>query len=123
MADTNFDNANAIDLGCGTGILSFLLCQRGVKRIFAVDNIENAVIATQTNSQALGYNDKIKSMYLDVVENYNVNKKVVYDEDNKSENVKMNKGIKQIVKQQNYDQVLTNLKYLLIKLELIQCLI
>jgi hypothetical protein len=107
LTDFNFDKANAIDLGSGTGILSFLLVQRGMKRVFAIDNMENAVVATQSNSQALGYHDKIKSVLLNIVENYGEDDIKEY---NQEVRVKYNKGIKEIMRQKNHDELLLNLQ-------------
>lgn len=61
---------NCIDLGCGTGILSFLLCNYGLNRIFAVDNNPKAIEATKLNSQSLGYHENIKEVLFDLQENY-----------------------------------------------------
>jgi hypothetical protein len=105
LVDFNFDSTNAIDLGCGTGILSFLLTQRGMKRVFAVDNMENAVLATQSNAQALGYHDKIKTVRLDIVQHYD-SASVKFSEQENEARVKVSKGIKQIEKQKNYDELL-----------------
>ena len=64
-----------------------------MKRVFAVDNIENAVLATQSNAQALGYHDKIKSVMLDIVENYGEHEEQVK---NQEVQVKYKKGIKAV---------------------------
>jgi tRNA/tmRNA/rRNA uracil-C5-methylase (TrmA/RlmC/RlmD family) len=61
---------NCIDLGCGTGVLSLIMSQYGLPRIFAVDNNENAILSTRTNSQAFGYFENIRAVQLDIVENY-----------------------------------------------------
>ncbi len=61
---------NCIDLGCGTGVLSLIMSQYGLPRIFAVDNNENAVLSTRTNSQAFGFFENIRAVKLDIVENY-----------------------------------------------------
>jgi hypothetical protein len=69
---------NCIDLGCGTGILSFLLCNYGLNRVFAVDNNPKAIEATKINSQSLGYHENIKEVLFDLQENYfeeKINKK------------------------------------------------
>ena len=110
LTDFNFEKSNAIDLGCGTGILSFLLCQRGMKRVFAVDNLENAVISCQSNAQALGFHDKIKPVFLDIVENYGIGNIESLEYSENGSIVKVNKGIKQIIKQKNHDDLLEKLK-------------
>ncbi len=61
---------NCIDLGCGTGVLSLLMSQYGLPRIFAVDVNENAIVSTRTNSQAFGYFENIRAVKLDIVEKY-----------------------------------------------------
>ena len=61
---------NCIDLGCGTGILSFLLCNYGLDRIFAIDKNSKAIEATKLNSQSLGYHENIKELLFDLKENY-----------------------------------------------------
>jgi hypothetical protein len=61
---------NCIDLGCGTGVLSLIMSQYGLPRVFAIDNNDNAILSTRTNSQAFGYFENIKALKLDLVENY-----------------------------------------------------
>jgi len=61
---------NSIDLGCGTGILSFLLCNYGLDRIFSIDNNPRAIEATKMNSQSLGYHENIKELLFDLNEFY-----------------------------------------------------
>jgi hypothetical protein len=61
---------NCIDLGCGTGILSLMLSNYGLPRIFAIDNLENALMATRSNSQAFGFYENIRALKLDLVEKY-----------------------------------------------------
>lgn len=73
---------NCIDLGCGTGILSFLLCNYGVNRIFAVDNNPKAIEATKINSQSLGYHENIKEVLFDLQENYYEEKKKMQETKN-----------------------------------------
>ena len=68
---------NCIDLGCGTGILSFIMCNYGLNRIFAVDINEKAIEATKLNSQSLGYHENIKEVLLDLKENYYREKKEI----------------------------------------------
>lgn len=61
---------NAIDIGCGTGILSLIMASHGIPRIFAVDSFDKSIEATTTNVQALGYVETIKPVQLDLVEEY-----------------------------------------------------
>jgi ribosomal protein L11 methylase PrmA len=64
--------SNCIDLGCGTGVLSLIMSQYGLPRIFAVDNNENAILSTKTNSQAFGFFENIRPVKMDIIENYKV---------------------------------------------------
>jgi methylase of polypeptide subunit release factors len=70
IRDIKLNTKNCIDLGCGTGVLSLLMSQYGLPRIFAIDSNENALLATRTNSQAFGYFENIKAIKLDLVEKY-----------------------------------------------------
>jgi hypothetical protein len=81
IRDLKLNTKNCIDLGCGTGILSLLMSQYGLPRIFAVDNNENAILATRTNSQSFGFFENIRSIYLDIIEKYGGNKKESKDSD------------------------------------------
>lgn len=88
---------NCIDLGCGTGILSFLLCNYGLARIFSLDNNPKAIEATKLNSQSLGYHENIKELLFDLKENY-------YEEKTKNEK-------KQKQEEKNYQLLIKNFKY------------
>lgn len=72
IRDLKLKTNRCVDLGCGTGILSLLMSQFELPRIFALDMSESAVMATKSNAQALGYYDNIKSVKIDVVKNYYV---------------------------------------------------
>ena len=60
----------SIDLGCGTGILSFLLCKYGLGKVDAIDVNEKCIDATKINSQSLGYNEYIKEIEFDLTKDY-----------------------------------------------------
>jgi len=75
IKDLRTQTKNCVDLGCGTGVLSLLLSQYSLPRIFALDNNENAILATKSNSQAFGYFDNIKAMSMDLVNSYYINNK------------------------------------------------
>jgi tRNA1(Val) A37 N6-methylase TrmN6 len=71
VRDLKIKTNRCADLGCGTGILSLIMSQYDLPRIFAMDKSDNAVQATKSNAQALGYFDNIKSVKFDIVEHYN----------------------------------------------------
>ena len=50
---------NAIDIGVGSGILSFQLIQNGFKNIFATDTNKNAIIGVAEESKRLGFEELI----------------------------------------------------------------
>jgi len=50
---------NAIDIGVGSGVLSFQLIQNGFENIFATDTNKNAIIGVNEESIRLGYEKKI----------------------------------------------------------------
>jgi ribosomal protein L11 methyltransferase len=49
MLGINFKDAEVLDFGCGTGILSILASRLGAKHIVAIDNDTNACLNTQDN--------------------------------------------------------------------------
>ena len=51
-----------LDLGTGSGILSFFACQVGARRVFAVDSTHSADLAAFLTRQ-LGYSDRIEVMH------------------------------------------------------------
>lgn len=60
---------NVIDMGVGSGILSFQLIQNGFEDILAVDTNKNAIIGVEEESKRLGYEDKISVKHSDLFEN------------------------------------------------------
>jgi methylase of polypeptide subunit release factors len=70
IRDLKLNTKNICELGCGTGVLSLIMSQYGLPRIFAIDNSDNSIVATKSNSQAFGYFDNIKAVKLDLVETY-----------------------------------------------------
>ena len=63
---------NAIDIGVGSGILSFQLIQNGFKNIFATDTNKNAIIGVSGESERLGFEEKITLNHGDLFENCDV---------------------------------------------------
>ncbi len=63
---------NAIDIGVGSGILSFQLIQNGFQNIFATDTNKNAIIGVSQECKRLGYEDKITLKTGDLFENCDV---------------------------------------------------
>lgn len=60
----------AIEIGVGSGILSFQLLQNGFESIYASDTNKNAVIGVLEESKRLGYEDKMTLNYGDLFENH-----------------------------------------------------
>ena len=58
-----------IDVGCGTGILSFLLMEKGVAKLVCVDQSILMLDKCRERSIALGYTDDVISFYEGDVEN------------------------------------------------------
>ena len=56
----------AFDIGIGSGVLSAVLAQRGVARIFATDLDTRALTCAQENLQRLGYADQVNLMRADL---------------------------------------------------------
>ncbi|MDA3946715.1 MAG: methyltransferase [Helicobacteraceae bacterium] len=63
---------NAIDIGVGSGVLTFQLIQNGFKNIFATDTNKNAIIGVSQESKRLGFEDKITLNHGDLFENCDV---------------------------------------------------
>jgi len=63
---------NAIDIGVGSGVLSFQLIQNGFKNIFATDINKNAIIGVLEESKRLGFEKLITVNHGDLFENCNV---------------------------------------------------
>ncbi|QOG12478.1 methyltransferase [Arcobacter sp. FWKO B] len=59
----------AIEIGVGSGILSFQLIQNGFLNIFATDTNKNAIIGVAQECKRLGYEDKIRLNHGDLFEN------------------------------------------------------
>jgi len=63
---------NAIDIGVGSGVLSFQLIQNGFENIFASDTNKNAIIGVAEENKRLGFEDKITLNHGDLFENCDV---------------------------------------------------
>ena len=61
-----------IEIGVGSGVLSFQLIQNGFEDIFVTDTNKNAIIGVLEESKRLGYEDKITSTQGDLFENCDV---------------------------------------------------
>ncbi|MCO4844947.1 MAG: methyltransferase [Sulfurovum sp.] len=64
---------NAIEIGVGSGVLSFQLIQNGFENIYASDTNKNAIIGLSQESKRLGFEDKITLNQGDLFENCDVN--------------------------------------------------
>ncbi|MDD2382952.1 MAG: methyltransferase [Sulfurospirillaceae bacterium] len=67
----------AIEIGIGSGILSFQLIQNGFETIFATDTNKNAIIGVAHECKRLGYDEKITLNHGDLFENCNVKADVI----------------------------------------------
>jgi len=67
----------AIEIGVGSGILSFQLIQNGFNDIYASDTNKNAVIGVYEESKRLGYEDKITLNHADLFENCDVKADII----------------------------------------------
>lgn len=67
----------AIDIGVGSGILTFQLIQNGFNNIFASDSNKNAIIGVAKECERLGFEDKITLNYGDLFENCDVQADVI----------------------------------------------
>lgn len=63
---------NAIDIGVGSGILTFQLIQNGFKNIFATDTNKNAIIGVAEESKRLRYEENITLNHGDLFDNCDV---------------------------------------------------
>ena len=63
---------NAIDIGVGSGVLSFQLIQNGFENIYACDTNKNAIIGVAEEIERLGYKDKMTLSHGDLFENCDV---------------------------------------------------
>ena len=68
---------NAIDIGVGSGVLSFQLIQNGFENITAIDTNKNAIIGVLEESKRLGYEDKMTLIHGDLFENCDVKADVI----------------------------------------------
>ena len=63
---------NAIEMGVGSGVLSFQLIQNGFENIFATDTNKNAIIGVSQEIKRLGFEDKITLNHGDLFENCDI---------------------------------------------------
>jgi len=57
---------NSIEIGIGSGVLSFQLLKNGFKQIFATDNNKNAIIGVSHEAKRMGIENKLNLNYGDL---------------------------------------------------------
>lgn len=67
----------AIEIGIGSGVLSFQMIQNGFKNIHASDINKNAIVGVDKESKELGYEDKITLYHGDLFENIDIQADVI----------------------------------------------
>lgn len=67
----------AIEIGVGSGVLSFQLIKNGFNDIFASDTNKNAIIGVSKESKRLGYENKIRLNHGDLFENCDVKADII----------------------------------------------
>jgi methylase of polypeptide subunit release factors len=60
---------SVINMGVGSGVLSFQLIQNGFENITAIDSNKNAIIGVTAESKRLGYEDNLTLVHSDLFEN------------------------------------------------------
>ncbi len=68
---------NAIDIGVGSGVLSFQLIQNGFENIYASDTNKNAIIGVREEVKRLGFEDKMTLAHADLFENCDVKADII----------------------------------------------
>ena len=68
---------SAIDMGVGSGVLSFQLLQNGFEHIYASDSNKNAIIGVEKEKERLGYEDKITLNHGDLFENCDIKADII----------------------------------------------
>ncbi len=68
---------NAIEIGVGSGILSFQLIQNGFKNIFATDTNANAIIGVAKERKRLGFEENITLNHGDLFDNCEVKADII----------------------------------------------
>jgi len=68
---------NAIDIGVGSGVLSFQLIQNGFENIFATDTNKNAIIGVSKEIKRLGFENKITLNHGDLFDNCDVKADII----------------------------------------------
>ncbi|MHA2170165.1 MAG: methyltransferase [Candidatus Hodarchaeales archaeon] len=63
---------NAIDIGVGSGVLSFQLLQNGFSRVLGTDTNKNAIIGTTQESERLGYSNRLSLKFGDLFTNCDI---------------------------------------------------
>lgn len=60
------DGCSVLDVGCGTGVLGFVLLQRGAASAVGTDMEERAVRCASNNANALGLDDRFRATQADL---------------------------------------------------------
>ncbi len=60
---------NAIDVGVGSGVLSFQLLQNGFSQVLGTDTNKNAIIGTSQESERLGFTNRLSLKFGDLFAN------------------------------------------------------
>lgn len=68
---------NVIEIGVGSGVLSFQLIQNGFENIFASDTNKNAIIGVKEECKRLAYEDNLTLNHGDLFENCDVKADVI----------------------------------------------
>ena len=68
---------NAIEIGVGSGVLSFQLIQNGFENIYASDTNKNAIIGVSKELKRLGYEDKVTLNHADLFEECDVKADII----------------------------------------------
>ena len=66
LKNYNGPKKNAIDVGVGSGVLSFQLLQNGFSQVIGTDTNKNAIIGTSQDSDRLGFSDNLVLKYGDL---------------------------------------------------------
>lgn len=81
-------DAKALDIGCGSGVLSFVLANNGYRNIHSIDNNESCILSTKNNAETLGFYDSIKSLKLDILQDITFSNLNTLEINNNSNNLK-----------------------------------
>jgi methylase of polypeptide subunit release factors len=69
--------SNAIDIGVGSGVLSFQLLQNGFAEVLGTDTNKNAIIGTAQESERLGFSNRLSLVHGDLFANCGVKTELI----------------------------------------------